>query len=262
VRGSITGKVIGSAKLYLNQQVNLQVTAQISIKCSDVPAQPGPSASNDCKQNEVKNSQGICVAIAVQCKANEVKDSAGNCVTQTVSVEQACKAKGGNWDSVNQTCTVIVVVGNCSNITVTNGSGNVVSTSQGGNCNTVVSPPPPPANKPPTVQIVNPPKHVCSGTTITGAYISPGVVYLKVTASDPDGDNLGTPQVVAKYGTVALPQKVGEGQWTVRYTAPTAPSTDEVVSVTVSDGKLSFTASTTPFPNPVVNLDNPSTTTC
>jgi hypothetical protein len=197
VRGTVTGKVIGSAKLYLSQQVQLQVTAQISVRCGEMPpssVQPGPSASNDCPQGQTRNTQGTCVAVAVACKADEVKDAAGNCVTQTVSVEQACKAKGGTWDTVTQTCTVIVVVGNCSNIVVTNGSGNVVSSSQGGNCNTNTQPPPPPpVDHPPVVNIMGGPAHF---------YVK-GNGMILTESSSPSGSEASIQIISATGGTVA-----------------------------------------------------------
>lgn len=40
VKGRITGKVIGSAKLYLRQQVNLKVDAEVSVACDEMPAPP------------------------------------------------------------------------------------------------------------------------------------------------------------------------------------------------------------------------------
>lgn len=202
VKGKITARVIGSAKIYLNQQVNLQVTAQISVKCGEMPPMPGPSANNDCKQNETRNTQGVCVAIAVQCKAGEVRDSAGNCVTQTNTAEQNCKVQGGTWSGSQQLCTIIQINANCSNVTVVNGSGNVVSTSQEGNCNS--SPPPPPkcpdgrpvppegCDRPPTINIMGGPAHF---------YVrGNGMIWIE--ASDPDGDELSVKIISVSGGTV------------------------------------------------------------
>jgi hypothetical protein len=205
IRGTVTGKVIGSAKLYLSQQVQLQVTAQISVRCGEAPSQPGPSASNDCKQNETKNNQGICVAIAVQCKADEVKDAAGNCVTQNNSAEQNCKAIGGTFSGATQLCTIIQINANCSNVTVVNGSGNVVSTSQEGNCN--VTPPPPstpkcPDDRPvpvdgcdraPMINIMGSPAHLYVG----------GNAYIWIETIDPDGDSVSVQVSASGSGTVA-----------------------------------------------------------
>ena len=89
-----------------------------------------------------------------------------------------------------------------------------------------------------------------------------GQVTFIITASDPDGDNLGTPTVTTLpgRGTVGLPTKIADGQWTVRYTAPITDGTDKVTA-TVSDGKVSVAASMQ-FANPKVDLDNPSPTTC
>jgi hypothetical protein len=206
IRGTITAKVIGSAKLYLSQQVNLQVTAQISVRCGEMPPSPGPSASNDCKQNETRNTQGICVAVAVQCKAGEVRDSTGNCVTQTNTAEQNCKAIGGTFNGATQLCTIIQVNGNCSNIIVINGSGNTISNSQAGNCNS--SPPPScPAgttgvypncqpvkvDHPPVVNIMGSPAHLYVG----------GNAYVWIEASDSDGDAVSVKVSASGAGTVA-----------------------------------------------------------
>jgi hypothetical protein len=246
VRGSITGKVIGSAKLYLNQQVNLQVTAQISIKCSDVPAQLGPSASNDCKQNEAKNSQGICIAIAVQCKAGEVKDSAGNCVTQTNTAEQNCKAIGGTFNGATQLCTIIQINANCSNVTVVNGSGNVVSTSQEGNCNS--SPPPPSNPKCPDGRPV--PKDGCDRAPVVNIMGSPahlyvsGNAYVWIEASDPDGDAVSVKVSAAGSGTVA-----GLVPVTIRWDGTPCPSGKKCFRATAwagsTPGTMTITATVT-----------------
>ena len=120
---------------------------------------------------------------------------------------------------------------------------------------------PPPPNTPPMVSIYNPAQHVCSGTLVNGGMTIPGQVTFIITASDPDGDNLGTPTVTALRGTVGLPTKIADGQWTVRYTAPITDGTDKVTA-TVSDGKATASGSTPVFANPLVDLDNPSTTTC
>lgn len=136
------------------------------------------------------------------------------------------------------------------------------------NCGTPPPPPceetgtcPPPPNRPPVVSIYNPPQHVCSGTLTSGGTTTPGQIVLVIFASDPDGDNLGTPTVSALRGSTGVPTKVADGQWTVRYTAPVTAGTDKVTT-TVSDGKASASDSTPVFANPLVDLDNPSTTTC
>lgn len=121
---------------------------------------------------------------------------------------------------------------------------------------------PPPPNRPPVVSIYNPPQHVCSGQLVGGGTTTPGQIVLVIFASDPDGDNLGTPTVSALRGTTGVPTKVDDGQWTVRYTAPVSAGYD-IVTVTVSDGKANPVSASTPqFANPLVDLDNPSTTTC
>lgn len=252
VRGTITGKVIGSAKLFLSEQINLQVTAQISIKCGTAPVKPpaepaGPVASNDCPQGQTKNNQGICVAVAVECKAGEVRDSAGNCVTQTNTAEQNCKAKGGAWDSVTVTCTIIQVNGNCSNIIVINGSGNTISTSQAGNCNS--SPPPVcpsgttgtypncqpvKVDHPPVVNIMGSPAHLYAG----------GNAYVWIEASDPDGDAVSVKVSASGSGTVA-----GLVPSTIRWDGTACPSGKSCYRATAwagsTPGAMTITATVT-----------------
>lgn len=169
VKGRITAKVIGSAKIYLRQQVDLQVKAQISVKCADMPSPGGPTASNECEQNEARNTQGVCVA-------------------QTNTAEQNCKVLGGQFNGDTQLCTIIQINANCSNITIVSGSGNVVSTSQEGNCNSAPPTPTCPDGRPmptdgcdraPQVQVLKPAHLFVNGTT-----------YAYAKAYDPDGDVL------------------------------------------------------------------------
>jgi hypothetical protein len=87
------------------------------------------------------NSAGNCVAVAVSCPTGTVTDSSGNCVTQTNTAAQNCEAEGGTYSTTNQTCTIIQTTGNCSTITVINGSGDTSTTNSPGNCNTTVTPP-------------------------------------------------------------------------------------------------------------------------
>ena len=251
VRGTLTGKVVGSAKLYLSQQVNLQVTAQISIKCGTAPVAPptaGPSASVDCKANEVKNSQGICVAVAVECKAGEVKNAAGNCVVQSNTAEQNCKAIGGTFNGATQLCTIIMINANCSNVTVVNGSGNVVSTSQEGNCNS--SPPPtcptgttgtcPNCQTPPTtksIKIVSMTdlNDIPTGKTSTNYFV-------EVSASDEGGSLTIDPGIGSisdcnggmKQGSMTLPVPKGIKKFCFTIWAPNDPAKPTMMSVTAT----------------------------
>jgi hypothetical protein len=96
---------------------------------------PKPKPTVNCPSGSVKDSAGNCVAVVVSCPAGFVKDANGNCVTQTNTAAQACAAKGGNWDTTTQLCTIIQVNGNCSTIIVVNGTGNTVNTTTTGNCN-------------------------------------------------------------------------------------------------------------------------------
>jgi hypothetical protein len=68
----------------------------------------------------------------ITCLAGEVMIN--SVCHQENKAEQECLAKGGSWDSVAVTCTIIQVNGNCSNIFVINGSGNVINNYQEGNC--------------------------------------------------------------------------------------------------------------------------------
>lgn len=242
---------------------------------------------------------------AVDCIALGLINVAGSCVKQTQTAKQDCEQRGApwSWDNNQQAC--IVIQNNCGNVTVINGNNNTVD--QGGNCDTVVvppppppppndvcpnipgvqtsippgktvdqngncvpiPPPPPPANAPPTVNILNPPQHVCSGTTTDGTPVTPGQWTMTVTASDPEDNVL--PTIDAANGTVSPLTFVSPGQWTVRYTAPVTPGTD-TITASVSDGHDHngdgrVTAADTVVKNftvlnPVVDLNNPSPTTC
>lgn len=50
--------------------------------------------------------------------------------------QQNCQIAEGSWNPNTQMCTIIQVVGQCTNVVIVNGNGNTVSTSQQGNCNT------------------------------------------------------------------------------------------------------------------------------
>lgn len=90
-------------------------------------------------------------------------------------------------------------------------------------------PPPPPTNRPPIVEIENPPAHVCVN----------GQVEIRANYSDPDGDVLHV-SWSTNYGTLS------SGTTKVTYTAPGAPGT-ATVTVTVTDGEFTRSASTS-FP--------------
>lgn len=106
------------ARVHVSAQVSLIISQRITIECGGTPP-----------------PQGII------CKAGDILNSAGICVSQSNAAEQNCKAIGGTFNGATQLCTIIQINGNCSNITVVNGSGNVVNVTQEGNCNS--SPPPP-----------------------------------------------------------------------------------------------------------------------
>lgn len=263
VTGTVTGYIRGwfktrvkgwttGARLWYKLQVDLKVTSALKLKCGAGPA----------------GSTGVI------CKAGEIKNAAGNCVGQSNSSSQEAEVKNDCKGVVygNQCITNIVQItyqinANCSQVWVVNGDNpSMVIEQQAVICSQVTNPPPPvnppPANRPPTVEIYNPAKHVCSRETTTGGRTgSAGQVTLKVTASDPDGDNLGTPKVKASRGTVGLPTKIGDGQWTVRYTGPELSGTDTVWA-TVSDGEADPVTESIIILNPKVDLDNPSPTTC
>ncbi len=112
----------------------------------------------------------------------------GACQTVNVSAQQECEHKGGNWNSSENLCSVIVVVGNCSYITVTDGSGNTVSTGAAEVCPvTVVTPPEkgcgckPPVETPSIVITSRPSENMIP------AGVNSGELHLTVEASTKGG---------------------------------------------------------------------------
>ncbi len=139
-----------------------------------------------------------CVQQVITCSAGFVLNAQGNCVQQTNLAQQNCEAQGGSYNTITNLCTIIQVTGNCSNITVINGSNNVVEVRQEGNCNS--STPPPPAQCPDGSLV--PPSGICDrpptimhiGQT---AHTMPGnwrYVWFRVT--DPDGDGVDSFNIV------------------------------------------------------------------
>ena len=182
-------------------------------------------------------------------------DNNGNVGCNSVFVCTANGKYNNNQGLCSAYSNCIAVQGNTWNSTQ-----NVCTTPPPPTCEQTGTCPPPP-NRPPVVSIYNPPQHVCSGQLAGGGTTTPGQFTFVIFASDPDGDNLGTPTVSALRGSTGVPTKVADGQWTVRYTAPVTAGTDKVTA-TVSDGKATASGSTPVFANPLVDLDNPSTTTC
>lgn len=173
-----------AASIYVSGKVSLAVSQKVTVACGDVPATPPPPAYDACV-----NIQGIQTNVP----AGMIINAIGNCVTQTNNAEQRCIEQGGSYNSNtitgDVTCTIIQVNGNCSNIIVVNGSGNVISSTQEGNCN--VSPPPPtcpdnrpvPPNgdcdRPPIIDVLKPAHMFANGET-----------YAYAKAYDPDGDQM------------------------------------------------------------------------
>lgn len=236
---TVKGTFTGSAKIKYQQQIDAKLKATVKLQCVGIPVVP-PPPPNQCSPGEVKNSSGVCVVVDVKCEAGKIMNSNGVCVTQTNTAEQNCKAMGGTYNGNNSMCTIIQVNGNCSNITIINGSDDTTTTHQEGNCNTNVTPPPP-ANRPPSVQIINMPQHVYVG----------GTVQICALATDPESNPL-TVTWSAVRGTVSTafrPDPSGNpSKWCTRYTAPGTSGSD-TVTVTVNDGEYSATDQGS-FPNP------------
>lgn len=248
-----------------------------AMKCDK--KQPAPKPTAGCVGGNANNPTNSGTA----CQGNSSSQDA----KQEASVENDCKGPNTNSSQCNTQIIQIInqtthlINANCAKVTIAysdgttkveyhDNNGNVVNENYCSSQTTVVPPPvippPPPApeNRPPTVNIVNPPLHVCSGTTTTGSYVTPGQIVFRITASDPDGDSIGTPQVSTRYGTYGTVTPTAAGQWTFRYTASTVShvgTSPERVTVTVTDGKLTDSVYAE-FDLPKVDLDNPSPTTC
>jgi archaellum component FlaF (FlaF/FlaG flagellin family) len=201
VKARTWGQVQGAMSAKQKLQINLAITAQVKLKCKASPPQsPRPA------------------------------------ITQTAA--QACSAKGGAWDSSLELCTIIQIVGNCSNITVVNGNGNVVTTTQEGNCNTE-TPPTPPVT-PPTVS------HF-TGVTCTGfEEISGGAsMLIKCDVTDDNGAPIALSVGVSDSNVVKVsgincysqggpPSCSGNGQFEFRVNETNDGSTVLQESVTVT----------------------------
>jgi hypothetical protein len=215
-RGFGYGKTLGAAKNMAKKNAKAKVTT--SGKCGvftppivvpptcqqlgNCPVPPGPSLT--CPTGYALNSQGICVQIVVGCSAGQVKDAMGNCVTQTNTAEQNCRSKGGSWDSVQLTCTIIQVNGNCSNIIVINGDNNVVSNTQQGNCN-ITQPPcsscnqPPPASAMCTGLNVQNDLQVAKGIIATVTYSATNATLKSIVYNWGDGSTTTTTSTTQKH---------------------------------------------------------------
>jgi hypothetical protein len=121
---------------------------------------------------------------------------------------------------VQQTCTIIQIIGNCSNITVVNGSGNVVSTYQEGNCNKETTTPSCPAGTTGTFPKCQGPPTVYNTQTPQEADVK-GEQLLCADVSAPAGVKSVT--FVTKFGKFGPASKntaYGEDGYCATYTAP------------------------------------------
>ena len=161
-----------AARIYVSGKVSLAVSQKVTVACGGAPVAPPPPAYDACVNIEGNQST---------IPGGMIINAIGNCVTQTNNAEQRCIEQGGSYNSNtitgDVTCTIIQVNGNCSNIIVVNGSGNVISSTQEGNCNQ--NPSDEPTDSPPQISCVSP-AHVFVG----------GNVQVYCEASDPDGDAL------------------------------------------------------------------------
>lgn len=114
---------------------------------------------------------------------------------QTNTAEQNCLAKGGKYDKVSTTCSIIQVNGNCSFIVVVDGNNNVISTAPVNiNCITIINPLPP-VDRRPTISNDGMTAHTMVGDNR----------QLWFVVTDPDGDNVDSFNIigVSPYAHVA-----------------------------------------------------------
>lgn len=136
-RGRSWGKTQGNLSLYTMVKVDEQARVALSLKCGPAP-KPAPATPS-----------APCVL-----GPGQIHDSAGNCVSQSNNAEQNCKAAGGSYNTVTVTCTIVQINANCSNVTIIDGNGNVITQTQQGNCTITVNPPPvTPPTTPPVIDV-------------------------------------------------------------------------------------------------------------
>ncbi len=147
-----------------------QATAQASCTGSSSRSSTKPVTTTTQKHSPVPTTTGC---------------SNGSCVNQTQNAQQNCKdeatssgASSYNYNPATGLCTIVQVEGNCSTITVINGSGDTVNQSTSGNCNS--SPPPPPIPTTTTPTTTTPPTTTTSTTQPTTT-TSPSAGFIRYT---------------------------------------------------------------------------------
>lgn len=109
---------------------SVDITASCTSPPSTPPASTPPSSIPPAPVQECNQSGWVLVG--------------GSCV----NAQQHCElTNNGTWNGSANLCTVIVIIANCSNVTVLTGTGEIVNQHQEGNCNIEVekekSTPPP-----------------------------------------------------------------------------------------------------------------------
>lgn len=229
ITGRTWGTIQGAMDAKMKLRVDLAIKAEVKLNCGPAPVPPPlicqppntvvggvctapapPPAQPVCTFNGVPVFtqppgttivNGVCVVQTAVCTLNGVPQftvPAGFVVVGGVCIQQAqinCTAMGGTWNGSMMTCTIIQVVGTCSNITIINGNNNTTTVTQQGNCNTT---PPPPANQPPVLSNpTNTEEAIANGETIPNRC---------VTVSGKNGNSM-TVTFGSVYGTM-LPSSI------------------------------------------------------